>query len=486
MKYSIRYKFAIGLLVVFGLSYVFMNYSINKLIADNNEEIISKELLSSQKDLNIYLKQYLLINKIEVDNGWFEKNASKISDALVSKLNSRITMFNSTGQKIYDSNEGTVNNKLTNLKYQDISQYKIVNGQNKGLVDFYQPVYIDDKVIGFVNYRIDYSDLFQSKNNLLRNIKLFMFIVFSIIFTVVLILTRKIITPIIMLNRNAKEIAKGNFDMDVKVTSKDEVGELGVSFNQMRSTIKDQIETIEKDRDDLIKLEGHRKVFFDNVTHEIKTPLTIISGYLQMIMDEEKSNKLVIKAASKAKIQSDRLHYMIINLIENSKIKSEIDFDNLGKIDMSSLISSVCDDMSIKAEKYEIVIKRQFEEEIFIFANREEIVRLLINILDNSIKYGDVKSKINIKLYEEKGNCIIIVNDEGKGIAEKDLNKLFEPFYRSKGNSSNENGSIGLGLTIVKSIIDKYQGTINIESKESIGTKVYIKIPLFTKRQQLD
>jgi len=205
-----------------------------------------------------------------------------------------------------------------------------------------------------------------------------------------------------------------------------------------------------------------------------------------MIMDEEKSNKLVIKAASKAKIQSDRLHYMIINLIENSKIKSEIDFDNLGKIDMSSLISSVCDDMSIKAEKYEIVIKRQFEEEIFIFANREEIVRLLINILDNSIKYGDVKSKINIKLYEEKGNCIIIVNDEGKGIAEKDLNKLFEPFYRSKGNSSNENGSIGLGLTIVKSIIDKYQGTINIESKESIGTKVYIKIPLFTKRQQLD
>ena len=483
MRYSIRYKFAIGLLIIFGLSYIFMSYFMNKLIENNNREIIRKELLNSQKDVNIYLKQYFLINKFEINNSEFENHASNISDVLVSKLNSRITLFNSKGEKIYDSDQqGTVNNKLTKLKTEDVSRYKLMK-QVKDSVDFSQPIYIDDMVIGFLSYNIDYSDLFQSNNNLLRNMKIFMFIVFFIIFSVVLLLTKKISKPIIMLNSNAKEIAKGNFDMDALVSSRDEVGELGNSFNIMKNTIKEQIDTIEQDRDRLIILLGHRKTFFDNVTHEMKTPLTIISGYTQMILDEEKDNELIIKAANKAKIQSDRLHNMIINLIEKSKIESEVNVINLEKLDMGRLITLVCDDMGVKAKKYQIAIEKVLEENIFIFADKEDIIRLLINIIDNSIKYGDVKSIIKISLYEEKENCVVIVEDEGKGISDEDLAVLFEPFYRVDKYHSRERGSAGLGLTIVKSIVDKYQGTINIESKINIGTKVYMKIPLFTSWQ---
>ena len=93
--------------------------------------------------------------------------------------------------------------------------------------------------------------------------------------------------PIIKLNKDTQEISNGNFNFDVSVKSNDEIGELAQSFEMMKIKIKNQIDTIKKDRDNLIKSESHRKVFYDNVTHEIKTPLTIIDGYAQMILDEE-------------------------------------------------------------------------------------------------------------------------------------------------------------------------------------------------------
>ncbi len=487
MKYSIRYKFAIGLLIIFGLSYVFMSYSMNKIVMNNNRQVIHKELLSSQKDLNIYLKQYMMLNKIEIKQEDFQNHISQISDAIVLKLNNSVILFNSNGEEIFDSDKGTVNNKLNKVNTEDVSKYKILGKKNNEVVEFVQPIYIDDIEMGFLNYSIDYSDLFQSNYDLLRNMEIVIFIVFVSIFIVALLLIRKISTPIINLNKNTKEIAKGNFNVELKITSRDEVGELGDSFTKMKNIIKEQIDTIEKDRDNLIKLLGHRKTFFNNVTHEMKTPLTIISGYSQMILDENGENELINKAANKVKFQSDRLHNMIIELIEKSKIESDIDYIDIEELDMLELVSSVCDDMSIKAKKYEMIIEKYIEPNIYILANREEIIRLLINIIDNSIKYGNVKSAIKVCLYKEDEKCTITIEDRGKGISGHDLDMLFEPFYRANNNHSfKEIGSAGLGLTIAKAIIDKYQGSINIESKTNIGTRVKIIIPLFTNWQQID
>ena len=122
--------------------------------------------------------------------------------------------------------------------------------------------------------------------------------------------------PIIKLNKDTQEISNGNFNFDVSVKSNDEIGELAQSFEMMKIKIKNQIDTIKKDRDNLIKSESHRKVFYDNVTHEIKTPLTIIDGDAQMILDEEgQEENIVIKAASKIKNESNKLINMIIVMI---------------------------------------------------------------------------------------------------------------------------------------------------------------------------
>ncbi|MDU5723089.1 MAG: histidine kinase dimerization/phospho-acceptor domain-containing protein [Clostridium butyricum] len=184
-----------------------------------------------------------------------------------------------------------------------------------------------------------------------------------ILFIFSFILSTKIVIPIIKLNKDTQEISNGNFNFDVSVKSNDEIGELAQSFEMMKIKIKNQIDTIKKDRDNLIKSESHRKVFYDNVTHEIKTPLTIIDGDAQMILDEEgQEENIVIKAASKIKNESNKLINMIIDILNLSKLESKSSNDLKEKIDVKMMIENICCQISIKAKKYEISIEKQLED----------------------------------------------------------------------------------------------------------------------------
>jgi len=319
--------------------------------------------------------------------------------------------------------------------------YKIIDTNEVYKAIFSKPLYIKNNLVGILRYTKDYTDLFQNGNSMILKIKLFMLVVFLILFIFSLILATKIVIPIIKLNKVTKEISNGNFDLNISPSSNDEIGELTENFNTMSKKIKEQICTIEKDRDDLIKSESHRKVFYDNVTHEIKTPLTIIDGYAQIILDEEDlDNDIVIKAASKIKNESKNLISMVINILNMSKLESKSSNELKEKVDMKTCIEDICNKISVKAKKYEITINESLENDIYVYANLNDINSMIINIIDNSIKYSNVKSEIKVRLFKDEYNCNLVLEDEGKGI-DSEINK---------------------------------------------GTKVYIKVPLFTTWQQLD
>lgn len=492
MKFSVRYKFAIGLLLIFCLCFNLMTVYINNIVMKNNEQVINSELLDSQRDLDIYFKQFVIINDMTASQEDFEKNFSEIGTALSSKLNNRIVLYKKDGNLIFDTDHSDGNmysdsGAVIEDDFMDLElavegqpAYKIVKINDTYKVIFSEPLCTDKTTVGILRYTKDYTELFETGNDLMLKIKIFMLFMFLILFIFSFLLSTKIIIPIIKLNRSTKEISNGNFNFDVLVESNDEIGELGESFNIMKGKIKEQIETIEKDRDELIKLEGHRKVFYDNVTHEMKTPLTIIDGYAQMILDEGISDeKLILKAASKIKKESNNLHHMIVDILNMSKLESNIDSELKEKLNITHIIKNICDDMSIKAKKYEISIEEILEDDVYICASKEDICRMLVNIIDNSIKYGNVKSIIRISLFKDDNNCTIVLEDEGKGITNEALKRIFEPFYRASNGSLSKSEGNGLGLSIVKAIVDKYEGAIEIKSEVNKGTKVYIKIPLF-------
>lgn len=470
-----------------------MSFFMNKLIVENNKSIIKKELLTFEKDLTTYLRQYFELKNKDMDSNNFNNSSKDIASNLSIKVGSRIMIYSCEGKFLTDSANG--NGQV--LNYEDIdhkknysdedlklsidskSAFTIVPVKDKYLVVFSCPIINNEKSIGIVRSVMDYSEIFSSSKNLLKLTNTFVLLVFGVIFLFVVLLATKITIPILRLSKVIKEVAKGNFEEDINIKSKDEIEELSLDFNKMKYKIKDQIETIKNDRDDLKKIAGHRKVFFDNMTHEMKTPLTIISGYSQILLKQDFNDKeFARKSIKKINDESERMHNMVIELLEISKVESNITSDIRQDINISQIIDAACNDMKIRADKYEIHIEKAIDKEVTVLGNPNELRRVIINIIDNAIKYSNIKSTINVKLLKEHSNCNIIIKDEGQGIPSDKLEMIFEPFYRVNKQTSRETGSSGLGLSIVKKIIDKHNGDIKIISEEGIGTEVHIIIPI--------
>lgn len=493
MKFSIRYKFMVGLIIIFCIGFNVISFFMNKIIVDNSKRIISKEFATNKKDLDLYLRQFMMMNNIKNNEKDFEEHINEISEALSLKLDDRVIFYKNNGQLLLDTvyADGdvltfyTVDKNIRDNKedlkaaFTGKSAFSIINYENNYIVAFAFPINIDGENLCIIRYSKDYSYLFQLNRNLLGITKKMILIIFMLTCIFTILLSTKITIPIVKLSKITKEISKGNFNLDASINSSDEIGELGENFNLMKEKIKEQIEIINKDRDNLKIIESHRKTFFDNVTHEMKTPLTIISGYAQMILDDgHEDERILNKGATKIKIESNRMHKMVLDLLTMSKLESYAEISRKEKVDMEEVVNAACEDMMIKANKYDIKIKKCIEKNLLICGNKEEIRRMIINIIDNSIKYGNIKSTINIGLYSEDNFCFLTVEDEGKGIPEGKIHKIYEPFYRVDKRGEREKGSNGLGLTIVKSIIENHEGKIKIESREGIGTKVYISIPL--------
>ena len=300
--------------------------------------------------------------------------------------------------------------------------------------------------------------------------------IFIFIFITSFIISRQIAKPIKELTKSSEQVSLGEFDLDINIDSQDEIGELAERFKIMVKRIKEQIEIIERDRDALIETQAQSKAFFDNATHELKTPLTTILGYAQMIKENGFSDEEFFKKGTDYIInESQRLNTMVIEILELSKTSSKYLNSNFERIDLFQLIKATCDEMGIKGRKYNIDICSNIEKELFLQGNYYQLKEVLVNLIDNSIKYGKVNSTVNVEAYKECENIIIKVIDKGVGIPEEHINNLFEPFYRVSKNISREKGSAGLGLTIVKNIVENHGGTIRINSKTNEGTEVIIE-----------
>lgn len=254
--------------------------------------------------------------------------------------------------------------------------------------------------------------------------------------------------------------------------SKDEIGRLSSEFMNMKLKIKNQISIINSEKEKTLRLEKDRKEFFNNVTHELKTPLTAISGYAQMLLDKKLEDpQFKERAIQRIYMESERMHELVLDLINVSKGVSFAD-EEKNLIDMSKLINEICDDMEIKAEKYFLSLNRDIST-VFILGQNNKIRQLVINILDNAIKYSLGNEQIFIKTFIEDKFFVLQVTNKGEMISQEVYNNIFEPFVR--GTKAEESYSRGLGLYICSEIMKEHNGYIYIENGEVI--RVIVKIP---------
>jgi len=244
-------------------------------------------------------------------------------------------------------------------------------------------------------------------------------------------------------------------------------------INDVENEVKEWAKQKKIEIDELRTQEKFRRDFLSNISHEFKTPLFAIQGYIEAIQDDEFEDLDMAKDfLTKAARNVDRLSYLIKDLDEISKLETGEMAINYTKFKINDLIKEVFESMERKASQHQIklVLKQKYDEPIPVYADREKIVQVLVNLIDNSLKYGKEGGSTSISLFELHDQVLVEVTDDGIGIEEKYLPRLFERFFRTDTSRSRQIGGSGLGLAIVKHIVEAHQQTINVRSTEGLGS----------------
>lgn len=279
---------------------------------------------------------------------------------------------------------------------------------------------------------------------------------FSILAAAVLVYmqSKRISKPIGEINRTARDIASGKFDRRVAVTSTDEIGQLASSFNFMADSIE--------------ALEDTRSEFISDVAHELRTPMTSISGFIGGIMDgtipPEKQNeylKIVLD-------ESKRLTKMVNDMLEMSKMSSSEYKLDVTHFDLNELTRICIISLGNKIDEKNLELEVDFENEnLLVLADKDAIQRVVINLIDNAVKFSYPNTKINIKTWIEQGRARFCVGNFGDGISGTDLSNIFNRFYKTDKSRVNDKSGAGLGLSFVKNIMTLHKQNVWVESVDT-------------------
>lgn len=215
-----------------------------------------------------------------------------------------------------------------------------------------------------------------------------------------------------------------------------------------------------------------QREFVSYISHELKTPITAISGYIDIIESDMKYDKTIIEYL---KSESNRLKDLILQLLESSRLQNyEYQIDKR-TVNASDILNTICKNMSFKASKFNISISTKIEKNVIALADPDKLSNAIINLLDNALKYSKPNSNIYVSLSTADNKISIIIKDNGIGIPNSEIKRIFDRFYRAK-NALSIGGS-GLGLSIVKEIIEKHGGNIIVNSEINKGSTFKIILP---------
>ena len=234
--------------------------------------------------------------------------------------------------------------------------------------------------------------------------------------------------------------------------------------------------------EDLKNQENFRKEFIGNIAHELKTPLFTIQGFILTLLDGGVTDQKIIKKYLKKTLNGvDRLTYIVNDLDLITKFESGIAKLDIRQFNILSTINEVFEMLEVQTDKNNITLalKKKFEEPIYVLADEERIQQVILNLVMNSIKYGVNRGITEIGIdFIEQNKILIRISDNGKGIDKKHLPRLFERFYRVESARNRKQGGSGLGLSIVKHIIDAHNEKIFVESEPNVGSEFSFSLTL--------
>lgn len=288
-------------------------------------------------------------------------------------------------------------------------------------------------------------------------------VILSII--LVYIYSRKLSKPLKEINRAAKSIAGGEFTKRLQIESKDEIGDLAKSFNQMTENLE--------------HLEEMRSSFIANVSHELRTPMTSIQGFIEGIIDGTITSDNQPKYLKIVRDETSRLSRLVNDLLSLSMLEAGSLKTNMTEFDLNELIRICVINLESLISQKNLQVEANFtNEKTFVKGDNDLVQRIVLNLLHNAVKYTPEKGKITISTSIHKAKVFVSVADTGAGIPLEDLEHIWERFYKSDKSRGRDKTGTGLGLTIVKSLLNQLGQEINVKSVQGKGSEFVFTLDL--------
>lgn len=268
--------------------------------------------------------------------------------------------------------------------------------------------------------------------------------------------TRHVVKPLEEMKGAAVRLSKGDYMARVPAESKDEFGQLARTFNEMAEAIQKENE--------------QRKTFLATVSHELRTPLSYIKGYSEAMINGIGRPEQQLSIIQREAARMERLVNDLLELIrlDSNKMNIEKTF-----LPLADLVYRTVDTFRLKHDRFALDI----DEETIVYGDEDRLSQVMTNIIDNAVRYSQKNKPIYITLRQEKDQVKWIVRDIGAGMPEEEIPKVTNQFYRINKARTREDGGSGLGLSIVKQIVERHGGELNIQSEAGVGTTVTVTLP---------
>lgn len=450
-------------------------------IKENQRTQYEEYLAQQAQTANIYLLQSLLTEENKQTESFLTLKGESFIEKLELITGLSVMLYDHDGVKIGIKKQKPETNEMKQTLHIALNNKTAYLTENESLY-YLAPLRIGKEQVGVVqfNYSLsEYMDFYKEIQ------KLFIYLgaaVCILSFILAFFYFGSFANAIIKLEKTVNLIRKGHYETTV-LSRKDEIGKLSQGIYAMSKKIEKTLHDMDAEKDKLTlaveklsALDEQKKQFISNITHEFKTPLTSIKAYLDLL--EMYPNDQTLLAAAKVNIKSEteKLYDMVVTVLQLSSM-DKYDFEyKMERIRIDQEIQKVLKSLKGKLDKFGISLEVHLTESL-VEVDRESLLIILVNILDNAIKYNKTGGSINVKNYVKDAQVVIDVTDTGVGVPEGLAQQIFEPYYMVDKNRSREHGGFGLGLAIAKKHAEILGGSITLVKTSQTGTTFRITFP---------
>lgn len=467
MRKTLYLKFLLAYFI-FG----FFGFLVVATFVDN----MTMEHLKRERADALYKEATLIANTYAADlydNETSLDTVKKQLDALDTYLSSRLWIINPSGRMVLDSQAPIdVENETVITDFDPTvtgsSHYTIGNffgSFSEDQLSVFAPITSDYKVRGYVVIHYPMSNLEASCNGLLNISYLMLVILFLLSLIILIFFTEMVYMPLRRITEATEQYAAGNMHYEFQVESDDEIGYLAASLNYMASEIA--------------RAEDDQKKFVANVSHDFRSPLTSIKGYLEALIDGTIPEELHSKYLNIVLNETDRLTKLTNSLLTLNNLNTKGMLLDITSFDINRVIRNTAASFEGTCRRKTIAIELVLTgDELLVNADIGKIQQVLYNLLDNAIKFSHQDSIIKIETTEKHNKIFVSVKDSGIGIPKDDLKLIWDRFYKSDLSRGKDKKGTGLGLSITREIIHSHGEHINVISTEGVGTEFIFSLPV--------